>query len=187
MSSTIAICNRALIRVGANTISSFNDSLKEATLLNQIYDPIRKGLLRSHPWAFAMELSALALLNVAPAFKYDFSFQLPTDCLRVWDLHEANSPWKRFGTKLYTNDDAVNLIYIKDVTDPAQFDTVFEDCLALKIAIELAYNITGSASMLGPLEQEFSMRMKEAKLWDAQEDFPEVWLDNGSWDGSRRF
>jgi hypothetical protein len=50
MASDVAICNTALNRLGANTITSFTENSKEARLCNAEYEGIRDQVLRSHPW-----------------------------------------------------------------------------------------------------------------------------------------
>lgn len=170
MSSKTAICNRALINLGQAPISSIDEEGPVSNALNQIYNPIRKGLLRSHPWNFAMKLNQPNEMVDAPLFKWGHSYQLPNDCLRIWTISCAQYKWKRFADKIYTDDSSVNLIYISDVTDTEKFDSVFEDCLALSLAIESVFYFSGSTSLLGDLRQRFKDRLNEAKLWDAQEE-----------------
>jgi len=50
-----AICNSALLKIGASTIVSLSDSSVEAEACNEQYTKLRDELLRSHPWNFAMK------------------------------------------------------------------------------------------------------------------------------------
>ena len=47
------IVNLALMRLGANTITSLSDGSRNATAANKIYEMIRDEVLRSFDWAFA--------------------------------------------------------------------------------------------------------------------------------------
>lgn len=77
MATQTEICNRALIRIGADTIVDITENSKEGRLCNILYDQIRKDLLRSHPWNFAIRRIILAPdANTAP--NTDFFYYLPT-------------------------------------------------------------------------------------------------------------
>lgn len=61
MSATVEnICNSALTKIGAATISSISDTNKRALLCNEQYAKLRDDLLRSHPWNFAIKRAYLA-------------------------------------------------------------------------------------------------------------------------------
>ena len=51
--SDYEIVNLALLRLGANTITSLSDGSRNATAANVIYDMIRDEILRSFDWGFA--------------------------------------------------------------------------------------------------------------------------------------
>ena len=48
------ICSQALIKCGADTISSFNDGTHEANVCSVMYDTIKKSLLYYTFWNFAI-------------------------------------------------------------------------------------------------------------------------------------
>lgn len=60
-SSEVAICNSALIKIGAAEITSLSDVNKRAQLCNEQYSKLRDELLRSHPWNFAIARKVLSL------------------------------------------------------------------------------------------------------------------------------
>lgn len=185
MASITEICNRALIRLGADTIVDINEqSSKEARLCNILYNQVRKELLRAHPWNFATKRAILAADVDGPEFEYTYSFTLPSDCLRTLKVNQYNSTYKIEAGKLLTDDESVELIYIYDVTDPTQFDSTFTSLLVLKLAMEMSYNITGATFAYGGIQTEFNQLKREAKLYDAQEGIPDSWGD-GDWLGSR--
>jgi len=49
----IALCSRALIKLGADSIASFEDGTAEAEVAASLYGPIRDALISAHPWTFA--------------------------------------------------------------------------------------------------------------------------------------
>ncbi len=168
--SAVEICNNALIKLGSNTITSLTDDTKPARLCNKMYTIMRDDLLRAHPWNFAIGRATLAQLEAAPAFGFSFQYQLPSDSLRVLKLNTSHIPYRIEGRKLLTDSNTVELIYIKRVTDEAQFDSNYSNILALRIAAQLAYVITNSVRLAESLKQEFRLELNRAKMNDAQED-----------------
>lgn len=51
--SSIALCSRALLKLGASTIASFDEGTAEAEVSANLYPPVRDALLSAHPWNFA--------------------------------------------------------------------------------------------------------------------------------------
>ena len=168
--SAVEICNNALIKLGSNTITSLTDDTKPARLCNKMYTIMRDDLLRAHPWNFAIARATLAQLEAKPAFGFSFQYQLPSDSLRVLKLNTSHTPYRIEGRKLLTDSNTVELIYIKRVTDEAQFDSNYSNILALRIAAQLAYVITNSVRLAESIKQEFRLELNRAKMNDAQED-----------------
>lgn len=177
MSSDIDICNRALMYLGANTINSFSDSSVEAQSLNTIYNPVRKALLRLHPWNFAMKMTTLASVAITPAAKYGYVYELPADCLRVITVMNQIGEWEVIGRAIYSQDSSMTINYVSDMTDPVQFDSVFEEILALRLAYEICYKVTQNVSMRQELYTEYQKRLKEGKQMDGQEGSVQIWDD----------
>lgn len=184
MASAVQICNRALIKLGADTIISMTEDSKPARLCNILYTPLREELLRLHPWNFAIARADLAQSTSDPLFGFDFSYPLPVDCLRVLKLDDTTIKYKIEGRSILTDSDEVLLIYIKNETDTTKFDSLFTSALVLKLAIELSYNITGASNVAAGILDEYKNFMREAKLRDGQEGTPDQ-LENYTWLDSR--
>lgn len=173
--SKTEVCNSALIYLGANTINSLNDSSKNARLCNDQYDKLRKSLLRSHPWNFALTRKDLSQTNNTPAYGFSNEYLLPSDVLRVWDTNIGDVEWKveinpKTGNKvLLTDEGAVSILYIKDVTDTTLFDPMFEEALATSIAYHLAYNIVQSTSLMKNMLAIHQDILARARTMNAQE------------------
>ena len=56
------ICSQALIKCGADTISSFNDGTHEANVCSTMYDNVRNGLLYYTFWNGAMDKGGCPLM-----------------------------------------------------------------------------------------------------------------------------
>ena len=51
--TAIGLCGRALIKLGATAIASFDDGSAEAEVAAALYAPTRDALLSANAWSFA--------------------------------------------------------------------------------------------------------------------------------------
>jgi hypothetical protein len=59
----VALCSRALIRIGAAPITSFDDGTAEAEIAGALFGPVRDALLSAYAWSFASGQVALEELE----------------------------------------------------------------------------------------------------------------------------
>ena len=179
--SNTKICNQALGKIGSLRINNFennSESSPQAQLCRLHFEPTRNALLRSHYWRFASAREKLTRDTVDPAFEYDNQFILPNDFLRLKSVFGNNfiaTENTRFsfaieGQRLLTDDDSVELRYIKKVTDASQFDPLFVEVLVLKLALRLVGPLAGGASKLQDvLQRELAIVMPRVRALDRQE------------------
>jgi len=175
--SAVEICNSALHKIGAARISSLSDSTKAAILCNDQYDRIRKEVLRSHPWNFAISYVALTPTVNQPIWdRYSHEFLLPADVLRVLatNLDEHDGPWEigynADGNKvLFCSATTIKLQYIKDLTNTTRFDPIFEEAVAFRLAADLAYSLVQSQTLQKQMYAYYEQTLARAMSFDAQE------------------
>jgi len=187
MASEVSICNLALVRLGASTIASLTENTKEGRRCNALYEINRDIVLRAHPWNFAITRAVLAEDTTTPVYEFDHRYSLPVGCLRVLRLGENHEDlnYKVEGRYVVTDENSASILYVARVTDPNQFDTLFIEALAAKLAAELAFDITATgATGQQLLRREYTDKLAEARGTDAREGFPDA-VSNGSWLDSR--
>lgn len=169
VTSVIQICNLALLRLGADTITSLDDGTVATNLLTIYYDQCREELLREHFWNFAVSRVSLASSG-APAFGFSYQYQLPSDFLRVKEIHKQCFSFSIEGQTIVTNQAApLNLIYVRDESDPTKYDALFVRALVLSIAIKCGTRIKGDGFNPQALENELDRALFTAKMVDAQD------------------
>lgn len=171
----IALASRALIRLGAAPISSFNDGTAESEIAGALYAPVRDALLSAYGWSFATGQVALTKLETPPEADYASAFALPNDYLRALS---AGTGGKGRGLNyriargtLQTNVDAVLLTYIfrpEEEEFPPYFDQVLIARLAAEFTIPVTENTSRAEAMFNLAEKEF----ERARQIDAQQDSP---------------
>lgn len=183
--SEVEIVNSALIKLGERTIASLDDNRKAARKAKVQYPRQRKKLLRSYRWNFAVTRSpVLGAALPAPLYGFTSRFLMPVDCLRVLGLHDENEPQENYtsstipfkveGRHIYTDETALKLFYIADVTDVSKFDPMFEEVLAISLAIDLAYDLSAGFDHPRNLKVELQQAIKDARNSNAIEGTPEI-------------
>lgn len=176
MASVVEICNVALIRCGAETITSLDQDAKRASLCKIMYEPTRDSLLRSHPWNFANRRKLLAASDTEPAFEFDYQYPLPSDYLkmqRVYDDYGHRIESMDDGTKvLLSNETEIYIEYTAKVTDPNLMDPMFRQALSLALAVAICPALTENAKMVEGIATQAQEMLSAARSTDAQEGTP---------------
>lgn len=173
--SAIALCSRALLKLGANTIASFDEGTAEAEVAANLYPSLRDALLSSYPWKFATGQAPLALLADVPQADFTQAFQLPSDFLRALSAGTGGlgqGLWYRIAeNRLHCDAQTVTLSYIFR-PDELSFPPFFDQVLIARLAAEFCLPLTESTSRAEFLHRLAEDEFRRAKLVDAQQDIP---------------
>jgi len=170
--SETSVCNMALALLGDERIGALTDNTEAARACNSVYEHLRNGLLRSHPWRFARARANLASLTTTPVWGWSYQFTLPSDpyCLRVLDVDSYKQyEWTVEGRKLLGNFSSANIRYIAIVTDPMQFDPLFSVALSTRIAVQICMRLTSDESLRNMLRIDFNQHIRDARAASGQE------------------
>ncbi len=173
--SNVELCSAALVKLGAASISSFNDGTTEADIAKTLYDIIRDGLFGLHPWSFATAHVGLTLLPSSPTTDFDYAFDLPVDFIRALSAGDEErgrgAVFQIVGDELHTNREEITLAYIKRA-DEASFPTYFVSALINRLAAEFCLPLTENSSRSDLLFKQADVELRLAKLIDSQQDTP---------------
>jgi len=89
MASQVEIANRALTKLGAARIISFDDDNKQARAVKSMFEIVRDAELRAHLWSFSVKRVSLAALSTTPTWGFDYEYQLPSDYLRLVQVNDV--------------------------------------------------------------------------------------------------
>lgn len=175
MASDVEICNRALQKLGATRITSLSENSNNARSCNVAYEPVKKALLRSHTWNFAIKRVELAASATDPVFGRGASYPLPADFLRLLPLDPedevVSSDWQIEGKSIITNDaDPIYIRYIYNVSDPNEMDSLFLELFSTSLALELCEELTQSNTKKAALKEDRKEILAEARRINAIEN-----------------
>lgn len=194
MASQVEIANSALSKIGASRITALTDNLEAARLISSRWDLLRDAELRSRNWNFSITRASLAALVTTPAFRYTYEFQLPSLCLKVIQVGEyypgpsmsdyrnaPEAPYQIEGRKILTDYPAPLYIrYVESITDTGQWDALFSESFACKLAMDICERLTQSNSKRQLAAEEYKDAISLAVRSDAVENPPEA-IPDSSW------
>lgn len=177
MLSDVQICSNALLQLGQNPINSLAGDPAQATTdreqaCSNLWPQVRDAVLRSHPWNCAVKRVVLAPDAEAPAFDYQYQFQLPGDWLRTLSVGESGcgDDYRIEGTKLLADTNIVRLRYIYRNENPASWDTLLVDAMTAMMSARLAVPMTGDVGKKVEFERALLAVMRTARAVDGVEE-----------------
>lgn len=188
--SKIEIINRALLKLGEPPVSSLND-VAFGRSYDMVYEDMKKLLLSSYPWRFAVGAKNLA--KCEEMYGKKTMYRLPSDCLLLLKVFEARAP-QICGTHFavltgyeVVNDcvvteikDGVCVEYVREIEDDRLFPALFREALSAKIAAELSMRLKHSINFKQAFDNEFYNFIRQAELNNEISKDVEVLGDN-SW------
>jgi len=168
MPSSIDIASNALLLVGDNPISSFDDPGAGAQAAANLYPETKKRLLSMHPWSFALKQQRLNRLSETPDILTNFNnaFQLPTDLIRIWNM-QLRGDYILIGNLLFSNQTELLATYVFDV-DEVNMPPHVVKSLEYLLAADFSISVTEDATKAGLYEQKAINAIGQAMAIDSQ-------------------
>lgn len=173
--SDVALCARALMRIGASPISSFDDGTVEAQVSRALFGSVSDALLSAYGWSFAMTEQVLNLVDEPSLANYRYAYELPFGFLRALSVGTLSGgrveEYRLARGRIYTRCGDAVLTYIfrpDEVVFPAYFDQALIARLAAEFTIPITESTSRAEVMFGLSEREF----ERARQVDAQQDTP---------------
>lgn len=186
--SSTEICNYAIALAKSQAIDDINsDTSEQARNCQLLYPLVRDAALRSHNWKCATTRIALTVPDLeAPAFEYDYSFTLPSDCVRVVKLYDSDHEFLVENGKLLTNEPTPKIVYISQQTDVSKYDALLVEVIAVKLAYPLILSLQGADTVADRLLAYHDHILATAKQIDSKEAAPKKIVQKSGWNESRR-
>lgn len=113
-----------------------------------------------------------------PAAGYDYQYLLPIDFLKMLgtntdgsDADDSNLDWQIEGDYLLSDEEAVYARYIAQITDTTRWSIHLTEAVAVRIALEIAIEITGSGSEKQRLWQEYGIACQKGAAMEYKNGF----------------
>ena len=173
--SALALCSRALLKIGAQPIASLEEGTAEAEVAANIYPGVRDALLSAHPWSFATGQAALPLLAGLPVADHAHAYQLPAGFLRALSAGNGGRgrgiPYRLHEDRLHTDAGQVVLTYVFR-PEEAAFPPFFAAALVARLAAEFCIPLTESSTRAELLFRLADAELRAARQADSQQATP---------------
>lgn len=182
MASETALINRALVRIGAQRITSLSDDTPQGQAVRDIWTDVRQSFLRSHPWNFATFRDKLALSvtgSISP--RNTFGKPGPSGSRGIWlrTLQISEDPEYKIDASYrdaggFIRSDASQLYSrtIHDITDMDRFEPLAREALMFKLVCELCVTLANSLDQLEAYTQLYDRALAEARKVDTADEVP---------------
>jgi len=180
--SSVDICNKALNRLGCRIITSLTEQSQEAIRCNLVFSQCREAVLRDYPWGFANMITTLAAISNDTVPGWDYVYAYPSNCVCIRKLFEdatAQNPVAADHDEVLTPTTKVRALvcditpayvqYTYSTSDTSLFDPVFVEALALRVAFEVAFALTGNDALVQSTQKEYIIKISEARKLDSDE------------------
>src|SRR5688500_11278822 len=77
----VSICSRALVGLGAGSISSFNEESDRSIICRETYPGLKAALLSKYAWRFLMTKKLLTRDALAPIGEWAYSYVVPGEAI----------------------------------------------------------------------------------------------------------
>ena len=173
VNSGIDVCSRALILIGANPITSFDEGTTESTVAVNMYEDVARASLVNSRWRFATNQAQLNLLTDAPTGRYEKAYQLPSDLLMLHavTVQDMLIEYQMYGSKVFADTDTSDDL-VADYTfraDETTWPSYFTIAVEYSLAIVFATSIARDSTLASLMSAQAQTAMAKARTLDSQQ------------------
>ncbi len=170
--SKFDICNQALVLVGANTITSFEENTTESVVANQLYESTLENLLSRCRWRFATKQQQLSRLSTTPTARWSASYSIPSNALILHTITIGDNviEYDRYGTDVFCDATTADIVVADYTFQPseADFPPYFKTALVFELASLFAGAIARNDQLSTLYAQRALTQTAYAKSQDSQ-------------------
>lgn len=183
-SSEVAICNRALQKVGEPQITSLDDPTNGARECKRLYTFARDMLQRGYVFNFTITRVLLPEVGGYQGREFGNAYNLPSDYMRLVKV-ETQREYRVEGNRILINQAGpLELVYCRKIEDTTKFDPLYTESLSAYMASELAEVILQSNSKKQQLYDLFLVTLQRAVAVDVMDQHP-MRFEESDWINAR--
>jgi len=176
----IGVWNMALDHLTEHPLTTTSDDNAYARWLTRNVPNLRDAFLRRYTWNFSIQYNELTVDATAPAFRWNYRYECPTDWLRVLpptnNGTRGDKPIEHEVLGGYILCDVPNTLYVRTiqrVTDYAEWDPLAVDLFSLTLAMRMTMRFVAKATYRDRLQAEMKEVSRLAFSIDAMEGTPD--------------
>lgn len=171
--SAIDVCSRALILIGADPITSFDDGNNEALIASNMYEDIARSALVNCRWRFATNQVVMNRLSEKPTGRYEAAYQLPSGWLMTHavTVNDNVIEYQTYGNKIFADTSLTDTL-ILDYTYRAEeqnWPSYFTIAVQYELASVFAVGLARDQALASLMTQQAQAAMIKARNLDSQQ------------------
>lgn len=183
VTTEVGVANLALQRVGAKTITAFDDSVRNSDAVNLHFEDVRDEVQRLFPWACLTGRTALST-SAASNSSFAYTHTLAATVWRVLDINgdEANR-FRVEGTTLYTDEETGYFRAVSQSSTVTAWDPLLISAIEARLAHKIAFKLTQDLQLTTSFFQEFllvlglAIRLKAIEEHEDNEKILQMMMD----------
>jgi hypothetical protein len=144
------LLNKALTQVGANPITSIDDSSNNARILSRVYEISLRSILYECQWNFAVKRILLTVsADTVPWYDTGntYIYAKPTDIIRIFGVSDDQATWREEGDYIISDTSGLGIRYVYYLDVPSKYPAFFVDAFIDRLCSEIAYGIVNSDTL----------------------------------------
>lgn len=170
--SSLQICQQALVLIGAQPLTSFDDGTTESIACSNLYENTARDELGQYRWRFASNQVQLSRLVDVPSAKWEAAYQLPPECLSISTVYVNDIPidFDRYEDNVFCNAEVEDVVILEGTfrVDEQFWPPYFVQMMVYRIASQLAHSIAAQVDTSDLLDQRAMRHARMARNRDAQ-------------------
>lgn len=167
--SWVEICNRALDRLGSDTIEDLSEGSDNANHCSRLLGKAIEAVLGDFDWHACRTRVELSPDATAPVYGWDHKYLLPADFVRLIEVENDGEEYSFEGDYILTDADEVYITYIaRPDDDPSRLPGTLKNAIEAMLATLLAAPIHKSDQSVMLYQQEMAAYLMKAKNEDTR-------------------
>ena len=126
------------------------------------------------------ETSTYEIWENYPPYPWDYQFDLPTDLLRLVETTATGAAYEISHGLLKTDESELAINYVRQMTDPTDWDMLFVQAMVLSLASQLCMPLMHDKVMKDRIAMELAEVVAQARmvnLQDTKPELPQTWSE----------
>jgi hypothetical protein len=170
--SKFDICSKALVLVGANTITSFSENTTESKVASQLYESTLENMLTRSRWRFASKQSQLSRHADAPTARWSAKYPVASGTLLMHTVTVNDNviEFDRYEDNVLCDASASDVVVADYTFQPseANFPPYFKQALVFELASLFAGAIARNDSLSQLYQNRAIAQLAIARAQDSQ-------------------
>lgn len=162
------VCNRALAKIGKNSIESLTDGSPQQKQCVAFLSEAIIEILDTYSYQAPVKEIQLAMSVDTPLTTYAYQYPLPADLLRIEEVNTNETSFVIEGNNIKTDAEEVYLKYSAMPENPATMPQHIIRAISTNLALKICIPLIKDEVVYNRLEREMTKVLREARITESR-------------------